>query len=361
MPARTPELTGQVFTDLFVKDRVSPPSHLKTHTSTTYYLCECRCSSPNCFKTLIVRKDHLISGNTKSCKANKNCLTTIEQIKRASFNNVYSRGRYNHNDITLDQFIILSSSNCFYCNSPPLKKNNDFIKNKGAKFSIEHGTIFYNGLDRIDSLLPHELSNVVPCCYICNRFKLERTYIEVLNHIPHLNENFRIKLIDEFSVVREQIKLYQNGIIPAKNPKGKTILAKLYPENYDKASRSYLQFMAYGFVRNAKKEKKICEFSIEEAAELMMANCVYCNEPPDLIRGEFNGIDRFRNFDDQGNKTGYLRNNSTPACFWCNSAKGQLSIDEFRNWIIRIKDHYDKLPKSEQELLEYVKIRNLNF
>lgn len=58
-------------------------------------------------------------------------------------------------DIPLQVFRKLVTSNCFYCDSPPLsiKKgtglNNDFT---------------YNGLDRINSDLTYTETNVVPCC-----------------------------------------------------------------------------------------------------------------------------------------------------------------------------------------------------
>lgn len=39
----------------------------------------------------------------------------------------------------------------------------------------ELGDFFYNGLDRIDPKKPHNIDNVVPCCYDCNVAKLDRS------------------------------------------------------------------------------------------------------------------------------------------------------------------------------------------
>lgn len=41
-----------------------------------------------------------------------------------------------------------------------------------------HINEIYNGLDRVDSKLPHNINNVVPCCIHCNKAKLDRTQDE---------------------------------------------------------------------------------------------------------------------------------------------------------------------------------------
>jgi hypothetical protein len=363
MPAKTPELIGQTFSDLYVKEKIAKPNHLKPHKCDTYYLCECHCSSPNCFKTLIVRKDHLVSGNTKSCKSNKNSLKTIEEAQKSSFKNVFSRKRYTDGNITLDQFTILASLNCFYCTIVPFQKNNDFERmrkqmQRRDTFSAQHGDIHYNGLDRIDSNLPHNLSNVVPCCPNCNSFKLERSYETTINHIPLLNPDFVYKNIDDFSFVRDQIKKAKAGQIPWKNTKGKQPLSKLFPEKYGRANRSYIYHRTDVFMRNAKKEDRFCELTIEEIAELMMANCIYCNTPPNLITGKFNGLDRYINNDATGKRIDYTRENSVPSCHYCNSAKKELKIEDFRAWIIRLRANYQNLPKTFEELISQIAHRN---
>lgn len=334
-------LIGKTFGTLKVMNITKEPIHLKPRRD-TYYLCECNCNLPHCRKTSIVRKDHLLSGNTKSCKANKKAISDLDQLKRSSYNNIFTRGSYNEDDITLDQFISLVSSNCFYCGTPPYKKINDYIRNGGTNFSKENGYVYWNGLDRINSKLKHSISNVVPCCQICNCFKLDRNYMDVINHIYLLKADF-IPIFVVSSQTKEQNPLY-----------------KLYPESYGKCKGSYINFRSLSFLNKNKRNKRECDFSTLEVAKLMMSNCIYCNSPPDILNGRFNGIDRYVNNNEYG-KTGYLKNNCVSACFYCNSAKSQLEIEDFRLWIIRIKSNVSKLPNTEMKLRKLISKRNSKY
>ena len=44
----------------------------------------------------------------------------------------------------------------------------------------------YNGLDRVDSLLPHNKDNVVPCCARCNRMKSDMSFDDFLKRISDI-------------------------------------------------------------------------------------------------------------------------------------------------------------------------------
>lgn len=52
-----------------------------------------------------------------------------------------------------------------------------------------NGPYVYNGLDRVNNLLGYELTNVVPCCNICNRAKKDMTYEQFKLWIKDLKEN----------------------------------------------------------------------------------------------------------------------------------------------------------------------------
>lgn len=66
--------------------------------------------------------------------------------------------------LSLDKFKYLISKNCFYCGEPPQNS-----KNRCGK------TFPYNGVDRIDSEKGYFVSNVRPCCGICNTMKMRST------------------------------------------------------------------------------------------------------------------------------------------------------------------------------------------
>lgn len=165
-------------------------------------LCACDCGKD---KVAVLAK--LKNGDTRSC----GCLrieNANKQLVGASKNNPNMKGksepriatakivfrRYSDGDLSFDDFLILSQKDCFYCGSQPSNKTNYYIT-KNTKYSKERqalGYFIYNGLDRVDSKLPHNVDNVVPSCIHCNKAKLNRTQEEFFNwvakvHAMHLS------------------------------------------------------------------------------------------------------------------------------------------------------------------------------
>jgi hypothetical protein len=147
-------------------------------------LCLCDCG-----KEKIAVLNKLRTGNTNSC----GCLrleNANKQLANASEHNPKIKGksdprtatakivfrRYSDGDLSFDNFLTISQQHCFYCGAEPSNKTNYYIT-KNSKYSKERqvlGYFIYNGLDRVDSKLPHNLDNVVPCCIYCNKAKLDR-------------------------------------------------------------------------------------------------------------------------------------------------------------------------------------------
>ncbi len=85
------------------------------------------------------------------------------------------------------------------------------------------------------------------------------------------------------------------------------------------------------------------ELTEDRSMQLFLDNCFYCNNSPSYVckphngrpEGHFtyNGIDRLDNL------TGYAEYNVVTCCKLCNWAKGQMSVDEFDNWIDRVYTH----------------------
>lgn len=72
--------------------------------------------------------------------------------------------------INKDDFKLLTSKPCVYCGVGP----NAVMKNPGRKDPTDHSHYRYNGLDRVDPTEGYHLSNVVPCCKICNVAKMSQ-------------------------------------------------------------------------------------------------------------------------------------------------------------------------------------------
>lgn len=104
---------------------------------------------------------------------------------------------YRDGNLDFSQFLRLSQQNCYYCDSPPFNKINIFMQNyrQFSKFSQENGEFFYNGLDRINSALPHNLDNVVSCCKLCNKAKANMTILQFAALIKNIYEVWKIPFV----------------------------------------------------------------------------------------------------------------------------------------------------------------------
>ena len=89
----------------------------------------------------------------------------------------------------------------------------------------------------------------------------------------------------------------------------------------------------------SRRKKKTFSLSRETFESLMTGNCHYCNLEPkqvlkrlktDKIQVIYNGIDRV------DPKLGYSKENCVSCCKYCNRAKSDLTLDEWKNHIKRI-------------------------
>ena len=144
----------------------------------SYWKCLCDCG-----KFTLVDGRCLRSGGTQSC----GCLR-IEIISReigqASFTNLFLRYKETaikrgfSFEITKQEFLKITSSNCYYCNAPPI------LENKRPEFV--NGLYKYNGIDRIDNLEGYVTDNVVPCCKNCNKAKFTTNQSDFLSWIKKI-------------------------------------------------------------------------------------------------------------------------------------------------------------------------------
>lgn len=108
--------------------------------------------------------------------------------KRAKEQNIFF-------DLSLEDFVQLSSSNCYYCNAKPSEKFDLYTQR--IKESMVHNyqiseEIFEtyigksNGIDRVDNDKGYVKVNCQPCCWQCNKLKAARTKIDFLEHIKRI-------------------------------------------------------------------------------------------------------------------------------------------------------------------------------
>lgn len=158
----------------------------------TAYLCHCSCGND-----LIVSRHHL---QNKSGRRSCGCLNDENRSKLglskrklppdlASGKVLYEKA-YSDGNISFKDFCRISKLNCFYCDKEPSNSHNKYLHRdkwgKNSDFAKENGTFIYNGLDRIDSSRGHDLDNVVPCCFQCNRSKSDKSLDEFGEWICHV-------------------------------------------------------------------------------------------------------------------------------------------------------------------------------
>lgn len=332
------DLTGQIFGRLTV---IKENGFLGTgNAKKSAFLCKCSCGEE---KT--IRGGDLVSNKTTSCgcwrdeKALENLFEIDNRIrspKDSSALKIY-KTNYSDGNLTFEQFMQLSQDNCYYCNIMPMNINNMFKHLKhSSKFSVENGDFIYNGLDRINSDLPHDFENLVTSCGICNKSKSDMTTKEFknfiynsynhmtseINNIGNVEKYFNFIAQDGYVDISEYKRKYHPAISSAK---------RVFAGNYDDGDLDFEYFL-----------------------KITQHNCVYCGSEPKNQRnsskvrsdssqyardnGEFiyNGLDR----SDSSKK--HDMDNCVPCCFSCNWAKGNWSVEDYKNWVIRVYNHMFK-------------------
>lgn len=185
-------LTGRTFGRLVVIETIGKRG------KRVFWRCQCSCGNMK-----DVASNHLKEGMVNSCGC-------IRKEKGAAFLRTYSkehvstkRGGYGDSNrnrlylsyrrgairrgiefsLTRENFAEITSKNCFYCGSEPMS----IAKGKGT-----FGQYVYNGIDRIDGDIGYALSNCNPCCWMCNRAKLDSSLDDFNLWLERLT-NYRIE------------------------------------------------------------------------------------------------------------------------------------------------------------------------
>lgn len=103
---------------------------------------------------------------------------------QASFNKIYGEYKAKANLrgrrflLTKHEFRQQCERPCTFCMSAPTAR--------ASHHNVFNGAWEYNGLDRIDSSKGYIVSNIQPCCFICNQLKSNLDEEVFLNHIKKI-------------------------------------------------------------------------------------------------------------------------------------------------------------------------------
>ena len=158
--------------------------------------CSCECS---CGNVITIAEHNLLQGDTKSC----GCLAKETASKNATERNYLTRqyepieaasrlvflAKYNDGTLTFDQFHTMSQMICTYCGKQPSNKRTAINNQSDKSFNKEDSVFIYNGLDRIDNNLPHNIDNCQTACWECNRARRKLPLTDFISHIDLINQN----------------------------------------------------------------------------------------------------------------------------------------------------------------------------
>ena len=304
-------LLDKIFGRLTVVSRGLNPGTRKNDTA-AYWNCICSCG-----KTAVIRGYSLTTGKTQSCgclKAEAPHLPFLPESQpkytpeEAAARNAW-RPRYS--EMNFEDFYSLAQLNCHYCGSEPT-----LIRTSKRKDAV---ICKFNTLDRIDSELGYIIGNVVPACLICNGGKLNSTMQQFKDRV--------IRLINNLNRISPQ--QYRQTLSMGKPDKlhyAELTSAKAVYASYHDGDLSWEQFY-----------------------QLATANCYYCLAEPSNRRNmsgarssaeaKKNGTFIYNGLDAINNNLPHHCENVVPSCKYCNTAKSQLTLSEFNDWIKRLADH----------------------
>jgi hypothetical protein len=137
-----------------------------------YWVCCCTCTE----REIVVSGHDLRSGHTTSC----GCSRIHKDRDKIARNCIIKQGKANARsrgigwDLTDEECRILFEAPCFYCAAAGT--NTRRAKGKGYEDVYR-----YSGIDRVDNDQGYHRTNVVPCCIICNRAKMDLTFEDFID------------------------------------------------------------------------------------------------------------------------------------------------------------------------------------
>ncbi len=306
------DLTDQRFGKLVVVNRVDNKN------GRAAFLCKCDCGE---FRE--VPSKNLKNGDARSC----GCSRRKYHPSESSAKLVY-RAKYSDGDLSFEDFMKLSALNCHYCNLPPSNNRNMFLTTKtNTEFSLTNGNFNYNGLDRIDSNFPHNFNNLVPACSMCNKAKSDMAV-----------EEFKKFIFKSYNYINLDLKFIGNS-------------SKYFNLTIDTSQRNRIYHPAISSAKRVHNGYNDGDLTFEYFLKITQHNCVYCGiEPNNNCNAHEKRSDASQYARDNGNfiyngldrldsSKGHNVDNVVPCCHSCNWAKGDKSVEEYKEWIIRAHNH----------------------
>lgn len=114
--------------------------------------------------------------------------------------------------------------------------------------------------------------------------------------------------------------------------------------NRKPVSVANINSLFYHYKKSANKRDIEFFLSRDEFIYLTSKRCFYCNCPPAQVheKKETNGAYMYNGIDRKDNNIGYLLDNCVSCCKKCNYAKRNMTVKEFKSWIVDTYIHFAK-------------------
>lgn len=149
-----------------------------------WWTCRCDCGN------IVDKVKGGLLNNTKSCGCYIKEFNITKSKKIQDSNQaariLYSEYRYGATkrdltfDITLEQFIELTSNDCYLCGVKP-----QLVKKTRTRYANVNDYV-YNGIDRYNNSIGYEYDNCRTCCKECNYSKSDRSIEEYIDHMKRV-------------------------------------------------------------------------------------------------------------------------------------------------------------------------------
>lgn len=153
--------------------------------------CKCVCGNLKTFK----RASEIHHQQSCGCGLDSVGLNAKQRravkLRLSGYKNGAKKRNFNW-DLTYEDFVKLTESNCAYCGKEP-KRWNCFeaapsLQKDTPNTNWDLYTVFINGVDRVDSKMGYTIDNCVPCCTECNRAKNDMTVDAFKQHVKRMYE-----------------------------------------------------------------------------------------------------------------------------------------------------------------------------
>jgi hypothetical protein len=223
-------------------------------------------------------------------------------------------------DLTLRMIEEMIFSNCYYCERSPKE-----IGTLGSAYRKTKERIERIGIDRINNDIGYYISNIVPCCFPCNKIKSNLSIPYIINYYDKMSRNateimngFKPKL-DGLSLIVEHVdncQCYTNKyfLVSLEDRAVKITRRKCQP-NYHKIDLTLEQIKNIIYA----SECSYCNRDISEVGNLIKRNGYGKN----LCSIRALGIDRINS------ELEYTIDNVVPCCKFCNYIKTNFAIGDF--------------------------------